>query len=224
MGTWSTTLKDNDTFLYIYQKFFQLYNDGQNPNEISKQILEENKELFEDYGGKHNSLFGLAFAQWETKSLAPTILAEVKEIVENGKDILLWEGLNDKILKKRQSVLEKFLLQISTEKEKPKRRIKPKFEYNGIQLLKLCAPDNNKTFEIIESYVNGEYKGTSSGIGWSTGGSSVFYFYEKGKFVTANWVDSQILEIQHDKTIQFTKKEETFYYYGDQGVIKYVPL
>ncbi len=223
MGTWNTSINGNDTFLDIYQNFFRLYNDGQNPIDISKQILEENEEMFNDYDDKHNSLFGLALAQWETKSLDPTILNQVKEIIESGKDLELWEGLDAKTLKKRQSVLDKFLLQISTEREKPKRRVKPKFEYSAVQLLKLPAPDHNKTFEIIESYVNGEYKDTSSGIGWSTGGSSVFYFYERDKFVTAIWIDNQTLEIHHDKTIQFTKKEETFYYYGDQGVIKYVP-
>jgi hypothetical protein len=89
--------------------------------------------------------------------------------------------------------------------------------------LTLTAPDGQKTFEIIESYVNGEYKDTSSAISWAGGGGSVFYFYTKGKFVTARWVDSQTLEICHDKTIEFAKKDESFYFCGDQGIITYIP-
>lgn len=224
MGTWNTAINGNDTFLEIYQNFFQLYNDGHNPVDISKQILSENEDMFNDYDERNNSLFGLALAQWETKSLDPIIFNQVKEIIESGKDLVLWKGSDNKTLKKRQSVLEKFLLQISTEREKPKRRFKPKFEYIGVELLKLLAPDNNKTFEITESHVNGKYQDTSAGISWSTGGGSVFYFYEQGKFITARWIDSQTLEIKHDPTINFTQKRETFFYCGDQGVIKYVPV
>lgn len=86
----------------------------------------------------------------------------------------------------------------------------------------LPAPDGQKTFEIIESYVDGEYNNTSSLITWTDGGGSVFYFYTKGKFITARWIDSQTLEIRHDKTIEFAKKEESFYFCGDKGIIKYI--
>jgi hypothetical protein len=224
MGTWNTKIDGNDTFQDIYQNYFDLYNQGQNPIDISKQIQDDFAEMFNDYDDRNNSLFGLAFAQWETKSLDPTILKQVKEIIESGNDLAVWKGLgaDEKILKQRQVVLDKFLSQISTEKEKPKRRVRPKFEYSAIKLQTLPAPDNNKTFEIIESYVNGEYKDTSSSISWSSGGGSVFYFYEKDKFVTARWVDSQTLEIKHDKTIKFVKKDESFFFRGDQGTIKYI--
>lgn len=49
MGAWNTAIKDNDTFLDIYQRFFDLYNQGGNPSGISKQILEDFKDMFEDY-------------------------------------------------------------------------------------------------------------------------------------------------------------------------------
>ncbi len=226
MGTWNAKINGNDTFQDIYQNFFGLYNQGQNPADISKQIQDDFAEMFNDDDDRNNSLFGLALAQWETKSLDPTVYKQVKEIIESGNDLEVWKGLgaDEKTLKQRQTVLDKFLTQISTDRDKPKRRAKPKFEYHAIKLLTLTAPDNNKTFEIIESYVNGEYKDTSSSISWSAGGGSVFYFYVKGKFVTANWVDSQTLEIRHDKTIEFAKKDKTFYFYGDQGTIKYIAV
>jgi len=228
MGTWSTKITDNDTFQDIYQSFFDLYNQGQNPVDISKTIQEDYNEMFEDYDDRNNCLFGLAQAQWETKFLDSEIYNQVKNIIENGNDLDIWKGLgaDKKTLENRQKELEKFLKQISTVKEKPKRRVRPKFEYNEVRLLTLVAPDEKKYFEINEIYVNGKYENTSSMITWAredvSGGGSIFYFYEKGKFITASWLDNQTLEIRHDKTILFTKKEKSFYFCGDQGVVKYI--
>lgn len=224
MGTWNTKINRNDTFQDIYQNFFDQYNQGQEPAYISKQIQNDFAEVFNDYDDRNNSLFGLALAQWETKSLDPIVYNRIKEIIETGNDLEVWKGLgaDTRTIEKRKKELDKFLTQISIEREKPKRRVRPKFEYSVNHLLTLPAPDGQKTFEIIESYVNGEYKDTSSGITWAGGGGSVFYFYTKGKFVTARWVDSQTLEIRHDKTIEFAKKEESFYFCGDQGIIKYI--
>lgn len=226
MGTWNTKINGNDTFQDIYQRFFDLYNQGQNPADISKEIQDDFAEEFDDFDDRNNSLFGLALAQWETKSLESVVYEQVKEIIATGNDLEVWKelGADEKTIGKRKTGLEKFLVQISTEREKPKRRVRPKFEYRANHLLTLPSPDRRKTFEIIESYVNGEYQDTSSGITWPDGGGSVFYFYTKGKFVTANWLNSQNLEVRHDKTIEFTKKEETFYFCGDEGNIRYIPV
>jgi hypothetical protein len=101
---------------------------------------------------------------------------------------------------------------------------KEKFVYSSVELLTLPAPDGNKIFDIVESYGNGVYASTSSALSWSSGGGAVFYFYEQGKFVTARWINSHTLEIRHDPTIQFAKKETRFFYAGDQGDILYVPM
>ena len=224
MGTWNTAINGNDTFLDIYQNFFQLYNDGQNPVDISKQILDENEEIFNDYDDRHNSLFGLALAQWETKSLDPTIFNQVKEIIKSGKDLVLWEGSDNKILKKRQGVLDKFLLQISSEKEKPKRRVKPKFEFEKINLVDLNAPDNLKNFRVNEEYSNKQYIHTSGLMMWEQGGGSVLYFAKQGKSISAKWLDNSTLEVTHDNDIVFTMKKYGSYFCGDDVKIIYKPL
>ena len=224
MGTWNNRIDGNDTFQDIYQNFFDLYNQGQNPVVISKQIQDECAEMFDDYDDRNNSLFGLALAQWETKSLDPTVYKQVKEIIETGNDLEVWKGLgaDEKTLKQRKTILDKFLIQISTDREKPKRRVKQKFEFTTIELVKAIAPDNKKVFEASEHYTNGVYGQTGSSIIWATGGGSVFYFTGQGQFVTASWLDSQTLEVRHDKNIVFTKKEETFFYFGDQGKVIYI--
>lgn len=225
MGIWNNKIDGNDAFQDIYQNFFDLYNKGQSSTDVSKQIQDDYAEMFNDDDDRNNSLFGLAMAQWETKSLDPAIFQQVKEIIETGNDLEVWKGLgaDEKDLKQRKVLLDKFLAQISTEREKPKRRLKSKFEFTTVELVKAVAPDNNKIFEASEHYTNGVYEQTGSAISWTTGGGSVFYFTGQGQFVAARWLDSQTLEVKHDKNIIFTKKDETFFYCGDQGKVIYIP-
>jgi len=224
MGTWNTAINGNDTFLDIYQNFFGLYNEGQNPDNISKQILADYQEMFNDYDDRNNSLFGLAMAQWETKSLDPNIFNQVKDIIENEKDLILWEGSDNKTLKKRQTVLSKFLTQISTEREKPKRRARPKFEFEMINLIDAKAPDNLKSFGVNEEYSNKQYTHTSGLMMWGQGGGSVLYFTGQGKNICAKWLDSKTLEVTHDNDINFTMKKDSAYFCGDDIKVIYKPL
>ena len=159
MGTWSTKINSNDTFQDIYQNFFDAYNQGQEPADISKQIQDDYAEMFGDSDDRNNSLFGLALAQWETKSLDQSIYEQVKEIIESGNDLEVWKGLgaDEKSLKQRKIVLDKFLSQISLDKEKAKRRVRPKFEFSSKELVNVTAPDGLKTFAVHEHFTNGIY-------------------------------------------------------------------
>jgi len=234
MGTWNTKINGNDTFQDIYQNFFDLYNQGQNPVVISKQIQDDFAEMFNDYDDKNNSLFGLALAQWETKSLDPTVYKQVKEIIETDSDLKVWKelGADNKTIEKRKKELDKFLTQISTEKEKPKRRVRPKFDFTQVDLINLMAPDNKKLFTVSEHFTNGIYQQTGSLMMWQPGvdkvfinggGSSVLYFTGQGKYISAKWLDSQTLEVTHDKDIVFTKKDERAYFCGDDIKVIYKP-
>ena len=128
MGTWGTGIKSNDAFADVYEDFFERYNNGANPTEISEKVIEANSEIL-DIPEEANSLwFAIALAQWETKSLDPEILKRVEEIVATGRDIALWEesGASDAEIKKRKVVLEKFLAKIQNNRLKPKPRKKLK--------------------------------------------------------------------------------------------------
>ena len=216
MGTWNNKIDGNDTFQDIYQNFFDLYNQGQNPVEISKQIQGDFAEMFNDYDDRNNSLFGLALAQWETKSLTPIIYKQVKEIIESGNDFRIWKelGADEKTLKQRKAILDKFLTQISTNREKPKRRIRPKFEFEMINLVDAVAPDSLKKFDVNEEYTNKKYVHTSGLMMWGQGGGSVLYFTGQGKSISATWLDTTTLEITHDKDIVFTKQDDREYFSG----------
>lgn len=129
MGNWGTGIKQSDAFADVYDTFFDRYNAGENPPDISLQITKDFAEILEDEEEKHDFWFGLALAQWETKSLDPNVLATVESIISTNADLKLWENLGapDSDLKKRKIALDKFLLQINSEKPKPKPRKKTKF-------------------------------------------------------------------------------------------------
>ncbi|MBX3240063.1 MAG: hypothetical protein KIT80_22465 [Chitinophagaceae bacterium] len=128
MGTWGTNIKENDTSGDIYDSFFELYNAGQNPVDISAKLISDNTELIENPDDCNNFWFALALAQWETKSLDPHILEKVKTIIESGGDLGIWKGLDadKKDIENRKVDLQNFLTKIQTEKAKAKPRAKEK--------------------------------------------------------------------------------------------------
>lgn len=124
MGTWGTAIKSNDTSSDIYADFFELYNEGQEPAEISKKMIKENTELINNPDDCNNFWFVLALAQWETKSLEQELYEKVKSIIESEQDLEVWRELDadESEIKKRKIVLEKFLDKISPDKPKAKAR------------------------------------------------------------------------------------------------------
>jgi hypothetical protein len=128
MGTWGVAIKDNDTFADIYGDFFDLYNEGETPANISQKLIAENQEILNIEEDKNNFWFALALAQWETKSLDPEVLSMVEDIINSDHDLEMWTKLDadPSDVKKRAVVLEKFLEKIKSEKQKPKPRKKEK--------------------------------------------------------------------------------------------------
>lgn len=224
MGAWSEKIKDNDTTLDIYSAFFSRYNSGESPDLISKSLKEEYTDYFNDSDDRNNALIGLALAQWETKSLESDLYKEIKKLIESDKDLMVWKdlGANEKSIKKRKTELDKFLKQISTERDKPKRRVRPKFEFSTNVLIKTIAQDNKKEFVIQEEFGNGKYIHTSGIITWYSGGGAGIVYHDKlDGMIKANWIDSQTIEIIHEIGLNFTKKETKSYYCGDEIMIKY---
>lgn len=130
MGTWNTSIKGNDASSDIYSDFFDLYNDGKSPLDISQKMFYDYQEVIDNPEDCNNFWFALALAQWETKSLDEIVYNKVKEIIDSGNDLKVWEelGADKKDIQKRKDVLDKFLIKIKTGKEKAKlpKKIKPK--------------------------------------------------------------------------------------------------
>lgn len=126
MGAWGTAISSNDTYAEIYEAFFDLFNDGQEVVDISEKLISDNEEIINDPEDRNNFWFALAKAQWECKQLDPELFARVKHIVESGLDVDIWRQLDaeERDIKKRKIVLEKFLTELETERPKAKARKK----------------------------------------------------------------------------------------------------
>src|SRR5688500_2682262 len=124
MGAWGTAISSNDTYADIYGEFFDLYNEGLEVEEISKKLIADNQETISDPDDSNNFWFALAKAQWECKHLDKELYDRVKTIIETGADLDVWRQLDadDKDIKKRKVVLDKYLTDLQTERPKAKSR------------------------------------------------------------------------------------------------------
>lgn len=223
MGTWHTKIEGNDTFQDIYQGFYSLYNQGASPQLASIQIKADFAAFWMDEEDRNNALFALVLAQWETKSLEMELLAELKEIIVTGKDLEVWKGLgaSTEQLEARKLELANFWKKVSVGREKPKRRIRPKWEFNLLPILSLPAPDGNKILDVNEEFVNEQYSCTSALLNWQSGGGVVFNYLGQGKDLKAQWLDARTLEIWHEKGLVFRQKNTSITFLGDEVKIVY---
>lgn len=133
MGTWGTAISSNDTYADVYEEFIDLYNDGLDVSEITKKLIDENQETINTPEGASDFWFAIANGQWECKALDKVILLKVENIINKGEDLRVWvqQDASPASLKAREKVLDKFLLKLKTEKDKPKKRTKKKL-YNSL--------------------------------------------------------------------------------------------
>lgn len=126
MGYWGTGISSNDTFEDIKNQYFDFYNDGLEPHEITRKIIDVYQEILYDKEEAHNFWFAIALCQWECKSLEPELLERITRIIESGEDIKLWIelGAEKSEITKRKKVLNKFLGKLHSYRKSPKRRKK----------------------------------------------------------------------------------------------------
>ena len=92
MGAWSAVILGNDTSCEVHERFIELYDFGEEPNNIASLILEEQKENIQY--DRTNVWLGLALSCWECKTLTTEIFDEVKNIVDTQEDIKFNEELD----------------------------------------------------------------------------------------------------------------------------------
>lgn len=163
MGAWGTAISSNDTYADIYGEFFDSYNDGLSVEEISRKLISDNKEIINDPDDENNFWFALAKAQWECKQLDKSVFERVRQIIETGQDLEVWRQLDadEKDIKKRKAILDKFLIDLQTERTKAKARKKkiirePVFEKGDCLAFKL-ADGNYNGAVVLEAVKDTEY-------------------------------------------------------------------
>ena len=122
MGTWSASIFGNDTALDTKDKFFERYNQGEEPEDIKKDLL-----LDIDDEDRFNVMFALAQCMWEVGQLDESFLSDIEKVIESKEDLAVLEelGADKSFIKQRTAHLEKFFKKISVKKEKPKKRVAP---------------------------------------------------------------------------------------------------
>jgi hypothetical protein len=133
MGAWGIGISSNDTYADVYERFFDLYNDGHSVSETSSKLISENQETIEIFEDAPNFWYALAKAQWECKELAQEVLARVEHYIQTGEDLEIWRelGATPSDLKSRQRALSKFLTTLRSEKASARKRKKKKY-YDSI--------------------------------------------------------------------------------------------
>ncbi len=107
--------------LDVYSDFIDRYNDGSDPSELHKEILERHAQSLTIESEWTSVWLGLARAQWECGSLSSDVLTAVEKIISSGADLHRWHPEDRK---RRQQLLDDFLVGLSTPNLKPKRRVK----------------------------------------------------------------------------------------------------
>lgn len=153
MGAWSPTILGNDTSCEVRERFFEIHDLGEQPENIAEIVLEEQKENLQ-YDG-NNVWFGLALAAWECKVLTSEIFNQVKQIVESKADIEFNKELqaDNDFLKKRQKVLDNFIAKLSTEKEKARARKKIPIQIESVYLSGMCFTYKNANGKYVGIYL-----------------------------------------------------------------------
>lgn len=163
MGTWGTGISSNDTYADVYDKFYELYDEGLSVKEITERLIASNQETINEPDSSNDFWFALAKAQWECKELDPNVFDKVRTIVETGEDLEVWrrQDADEKSIAKRKVVLDKFLAQLQTERPKAKSRQKkvirqPVFEKGDCLAFKL-ANENYGGAVVLEAIKDTEY-------------------------------------------------------------------
>lgn len=153
MGAWSAAILGNDTSCEVRERFFELYDLGEDPKNIASIILEEQKENLEY--DKTNVWLGLALACWECKVLTNEIFNEVKKIVDTKEDIEFNKGLDadNDFLKKREKVLNDFVVKISFEKAKARLKKRIPVQVGSIYKSGMCLTYKNHAGNYIGIYI-----------------------------------------------------------------------
>lgn len=157
MGYWGIGISSNNTFEDIKSDFIDLYNQGYEPLEITKRLINEHQKTINDYDEQNNFWFSIALSQWECKSLQPDILRKVESIINYGSDIELCKelGADDSEINKRETVLTAFLQKLRSERKSSRKRKKivlkdPVFEKGDCLTYKLDNDNYGAAF-VLES-------------------------------------------------------------------------
>jgi hypothetical protein len=108
------------------------YDEGKPVADITKDILEDCLEEFEETDGTlHDVYFALGKAEWMCGGISHGIYTRIRQIIDNGENLVYLQELDatESDLKLRKKNLDKFLHSLSSPREKARKRKTPESKY-----------------------------------------------------------------------------------------------
>lgn len=125
-------ITQSDEYCEVYDRFMEEYDEGRPVSDITKEILEEYLDEFEeDDGVLHDVYFALSKAEWMCGGISPAIYNRICHIIKNDQNIVFLRelGAREADLKVRKKNLEKFMNSLGTPRAKAKKRKIPEEKY-----------------------------------------------------------------------------------------------
>lgn len=125
MGCWGMGITQSDEYCEVYERFLEDYDSGMLVADISKNILEEYQQEFDENDGIiHDVYFALGKAQWMCGGISDDLFHRIRQIIESGENLTFLRelGASDKDLIIRKRKLDLFLRGLSTPRGKTRKR------------------------------------------------------------------------------------------------------
>ena len=134
MGYWGMGITQSDEYCDVYERFMEEYDDGKPVADITKEILQEYLDEFEDCDGVlHDVYFALGKAEWMCGGISDLIFNRIRHIVEKGENLAFLRelGSSETDLKIRKKKLDAFLQALSIPRGKTRKRKFSKIQYES---------------------------------------------------------------------------------------------
>lgn len=125
MGMWGNGISSNDEYPEFYEEFFARYNGNEEVEDIIQAIETRSREI-DDLYVHNNAVYAIAKCLWLIDYKDNTYIQKVKEIIDNDLDIkgLVDLELDERDIKPRRKVLQKFYDSLLKENARPRKRKK----------------------------------------------------------------------------------------------------
>lgn len=117
MGCWGMGITQSDEYCEVYERFLEDYDSGMLVADISKNVLEEYQQEFDENDGiLHDVYFALGKAQWMCGGISEDLFHRIRHIIESGENLAFLSelGASNKDLNIRKRKLDLFLHGLST--------------------------------------------------------------------------------------------------------------
>ena len=205
MGTWGIKLYDDDLSMDIKSEYEDRLHRGKIGEEITQELISENKELIDDV--EEGPLFWLALAdtQWELGRLENFVKEKAIKYIDSGIVLKRWKTNNPKEAIKREEILQELKNKLLTQQPKEKnisqyKEYKCKWKNGDVYAWEIKNSEENEGKYIVVIKV-------SEDIYWSCNTCPVVYVYNK-----IFWEIPKIEELQDTQYLpQFYSPNSTVY-------------